>query len=69
MYFEFSIKTRHMLVSPDNGKITRKEMSKLLSFDYDHYDMIKRHQNVNFEEIDTNLQQEKIMDFGWWVEF
>ena len=69
MYFEFAIKTRHMLVSPGNGKITRKEMSKLLSFDYDHYDMIKRHQNVNFEEIDTNLQQEKIMDFGWWVEF
>ena len=35
-YFTPVIKTRHMTVSRDNGKITRKEMSKLFSCDYNH---------------------------------
>ena len=53
MYFVFAIKTKHMSVSCGNGKITRKEMSKLFSCGYDRYDMVKCHGNVNFEEIDT----------------
>ena len=65
MYFEFAIKTRYMLVSPGNGKITRKEMSKLLSFDYDHDDMVKCHQNVNFEEIYTKPSTGK--NYGFWL--
>ena len=46
------MKTRHMSVSCGNGKITRKEISKLFSCD-DHYDIVKYRLNVNFEEIDT----------------
>ena len=53
MYFVFTIKTKHMSVSCGNGKITRKEMSKLFSCGHDRYDMVKCHRNVNFEEIDT----------------
>ena len=52
MYFIFAKKTRHMSVSCDNGKITRKEISKLFLCD-DHYDIVKYRLNVNFEEIDT----------------
>ena len=35
----------------------RKEISKLILFDYDYYDMMKclLNENVNFEEIDTEL--------------
>ena len=35
----------------------RKEISKLILFDYDQYDMMKclLNVNVNFEEIDTEL--------------
>ena len=51
MYFVFSIKTKQMSVSHDKGKITQKKMSKSFSFDFDHYDMVKCHQNVNFEDI------------------
>ena len=28
-------------------------MSKLFSSDYDHYDMVKCRQNMNFEEMDS----------------
>ena len=34
IYFVFIIKTRHKSVFCDNGKITRKEISKLFSCDY-----------------------------------
>ena len=39
----------------------RKEISKLILFDYDHYDMMKclLNLNVNFEEIDTELSTGK----------
>ena len=40
-------------VSLENGKITRKEMLKLYSCDYGHYDMEKFRQDANFEGIDT----------------
>ena len=55
MYFVFVIKTRHKSLSCDNGKITRKEMSKLFLCDYltTHYSMVKCHGNVNFEEINS----------------
>ena len=55
LYFVFVIKTRHKSLSCDNGKITRKEMSKLFLCDYltTHYSMVKCHENVNFEEINT----------------
>ena len=33
-----------------NDKITRKEMSKLLLWDYN---LVKRRRNMNFEEIDS----------------
>ena len=59
MYFVFAIKTKHMSVSCGNGKITRKEMSKLFSCGYDRYDMVKCHRNVNFEEIDTECSTGK----------
>ena len=41
-----------MSVSRGNGKITPKEMSKLFSWDYDHYEMVKCRRNVNFGEVD-----------------
>ena len=55
IYFAFAIKTRHKSVSRGNGKITRKEMSKLFLCGYltTHYSMVKCLQNDNFEEIDT----------------
>ena len=53
MYFVFAIKTRHISVSRDNGKISRKQMRKLFSCNYDHYDMGKCQLNVKFDEIDT----------------
>ena len=28
-------------------------MSKLFSYDYDHYDVVKCHRNLNFEKMDT----------------
>ena len=34
-------------------KSHEKKMSKLFSCDYDHYDMVKCHRNVNFEKIET----------------
>ena len=39
----------------------RKEISKLILFDYDQYDMMKclLNVNVNFEEIDTELSTGK----------
>ena len=42
-----------MTVSLDNGKITRKEMPKLFSWDYDQCDMVKCCQNLNFGKIDS----------------
>ena len=65
MCFVFAIKTRHMSFSHNNGKIPRKEMSKLFSCDYDHYDLLKCRQNVNFE----SLRQEKEMDFDYGEEY
>ena len=54
LYLPF--KTRHKFLSRDNGKITRKKMSKLFSCDYltaHRYDEMKCHKNINFEEVDT----------------
>ena len=52
-YFLFVIKIRQKSISRNNGKITRKEMSKLFSCDYltTHYSMVKSRRNVSFEEI------------------
>ena len=45
-------------------------MKKLFSCVSDHCDMVKCRQNVNFEEIDTVcLQQEKMMDIAYCVEY
>ena len=65
IYFEFAIKIRHKSISRDNGKIIRKEMSKLFYADYvfTHYGMVKWRQNVNFEEIDTEPSTRK----KWWI--
>ena len=51
MYFVFAIKTKNKSVSRDNGKVTRKEISKLFSFDYltAHYSVVKYRGNINFE--------------------
>lgn len=46
----FSIKTRHEPVSHHNGKIARKETSKLFLCEYF---TTQFHRNVNFDEIDT----------------
>ena len=54
-----------MSVTPDDGKITRKKMSKLYSCDYDHYDMVKCRRNMNFEEIDTEPSTGK--HDGFWT--
>ena len=43
------MKTRHMCVSRNHTA----KISKLFLYDCDHYDMVKCHQNVNFEEIGT----------------
>ena len=41
-------------VSRDNGKITKKETSKLFFQNYNcQYGLVKYHRNVNFEEMDT----------------
>ena len=34
-------------------KSHEKKMSKLLSYDYDHYDVVKCRRNLNFENMDT----------------
>ena len=65
MYFVLAIKTRHMSVSRDNVEVTRKEMSKLFSCHYDHYDMVNGRRNVNFENIDTEPATGK--NDGFWL--
>ena len=52
-----------MSISRDNGKITRKGMSKLFWCEYDHCDIVKYHRNVNFEEIDTECLTGKNVEF------
>ena len=49
----YFVSVREMSVSRENGEITRKEMPKSFLCDYDHYDMVRSRQNLNFEEIDT----------------
>ena len=50
-----------IFLSRDNGKITRKEISKLFFQNYYRYVMVKCPSNVNLKEMDTELvQQEKI---------
>ena len=66
LYSLFAIKTSHMSVLLENRKITRKKTSKLFSCDYDHQDMVKCRQNVNFEETDTEPSSEKNSRF-WLV--
>ena len=63
MYFVFAIKTRHMSISRDNSKITRKEMLKLFLCDYNHYDIVKCPLKVIFEEIDTEPSARKNNEF------
>ena len=60
-----------MSTSGDNGKITQKGMSKLFSFDYDPYDMVKYCRNVNFKETDSEPEPstEKVMDFDHCEEY
>ena len=52
-------------VCHDNGKITRKKMPKLFSYDYDHYDVVTSCQNLNFEKVDTMLYTGK--NDGFWL--
>ena len=52
MYFVFAIKIRHIPVSRGKGKVTRKKGTKLFSYDNDHYNMVKFHPNICFEEDD-----------------
>ena len=65
MFFIFIIKTRHKSVSCDNSKITRNEMSKWFSYDFDQYDIVKFRWYVNFEEIDTEPSTGK--NDGFWL--
>ena len=44
-------------------------MSKLFSCDYDHCDMVKCRQNMNFEEMDTEPSTGKLMDFDYFEEY
>ena len=60
MYFVFIIKTTHKSVSRGNNKITRKEMSKLFSWDYLNIRRIKK----NDDEI-----KKKMMDFDYCEEY
>ena len=69
MYFVFAIKTRHMSVSRDNGKIKRKKMSKLFPCDDDHCDMVKCRRNVNLKGLILSLQQEKMVNSDYCVEY
>ena len=41
-------------------------MSKLFFYDYDHYDVVKCHPNLNFEKMDT---QKKMMGFDYCEEY
>ena len=47
----------------DNGKTTRKKMSKLFSYDFDHYDVAKCCRNLNFVKMDTAPYTGKIDGF------
>ena len=71
MYFVFAIKNRHKHLSGDNGKTTRKEMSKLFLCDYltAYNGMMKCQRNVNFEKIDTERSIRKFMDFDYYAEY
>ena len=40
-------------------------MSKLFSYDYDHYDVVKCRRNLNFEEMDTTPYTGK--NDGFWL--
>ena len=40
-------------------------MSKLFPSDYDHYDLVKCHQNMHFEEMDTEPWTGK--NDGFWL--
>ena len=40
-------------------------MSKLFSYDYDHYDVVKCHRNLNFEKMDTAPYTGK--NDGFWL--
>ena len=48
-----------------NSKITRNEMSKWFSYDFDQYDIVKFRWYVNFEEIDTEPSTGK--NDGFWL--
>ena len=62
-YFASPVKTRHMSDSRDNGKTTRKEKSKLFLCDYNYYNMVRCHRNVDFEEINTESSTGKNDEF------
>ena len=53
----------------DNGKITRKKMSKLFSYDYHHYDVVKCRRNLNFEKKDTAPYTGKMKGFDYCDEY
>ena len=60
----------YISLSRDNGKITRKEMSKLFFQNYHyHHGMVKCRRNVNFEKKILSVQQEKNMDFEVFWDF
>ena len=46
-------------VCRDNGKIKRKEMSKLFSCEYYQYDIVKCRGNMNFEQTDNETSSGK----------
>ena len=57
-----------LFVCRDNDKITQKEMLKLFSCDYDHYNIMKCRRNMNFEEMDTEPSTGKNDGFCYFEE-
>ena len=49
----------------DNGKITQKEMSKLLFQNYHYHGMVKCCRNVDFEEMVTECSTGK--NYRFWI--
>ena len=46
-------------------KSHEKKMSKLISYDYDHYDVVNCHWHLNFEKMDTGPYTGK--NDGFWL--
>ena len=48
-------------------KSHKKKMSKLFSYDFDHYDVVKCCRNLNFEKVDTAPYAGK--NDGFWLQW